>query len=431
MKTASPFDLFKLNAYWVGLAFMWNGLHVILLPAVLLHYAPEELKNTYLGLLTFAGLVLAMIIQPISGALSDRWVSSWGRRRPLALIGTLFDFLFLAILGWAGGLPWLVTGYIGLQISSNLAHGPLQGLLPDQVPSKQLGAASGFKNLMDMAGLVLASLFLGRLVDPASAQPTTAISLVMIVLALAAAITLLGVRERPALPRRSQDPASVGPDIQSLLPSIASTIRHMPARFAWLLVARFVFLLGIYGVQTFAQYYIRDVLRAPDPPQLTGDLLAAITLALIAFALLGGWLGDRFGHVRMHYVAGGVSAVGYALLLGARTPGTLLGVGIVVGVGIGLFLTANWALANMLAPAEEAGKFMGLTNLATAGAGATSRLIGPLIDVGNAALPGAFAGYAGLFILAALCALASILVVRRVGRQAVLEAYRTDAADQI
>ena len=163
--------LLALNAYWVGLAFLWNGLHVIVLPAVLLNYAPEELKNTYLGLLTFVGLVIAMVIQPISGALSDRWVSNWGRRRPLILIGTLFDFGFLAILGWFGGLPWLVIGYFGLQVSSNLAHGPMQGLMPDLLPSSQLGAGSGIKNLMDMLGLILSSLFLGRLMDPQCCYP--------------------------------------------------------------------------------------------------------------------------------------------------------------------------------------------------------------------------------------------------------------------
>jgi MFS family permease len=46
----------------------------------------------------------------------------------------------------------------------------------------------------------------------------------------------------------------------------------------------------------FAQYYIRDILKVANPVALTGNLLSAITLALIAFALAGGWLGDRFDH---------------------------------------------------------------------------------------------------------------------------------------
>ena len=107
MTRTSLRELIYMNSYWVGLSFMWNGLHQLILPAVLLHLVPETQKNTYLGLLTFIGLVIATIMQPISGALSDRWHSKWGRRRPLILIGTAFDYIFLALLGWAGGLGWL------------------------------------------------------------------------------------------------------------------------------------------------------------------------------------------------------------------------------------------------------------------------------------------------------------------------------------
>ena len=90
------------------------------------------------------------------------------------MLGTLGDFIFLAILGWAGGLPWLALGYIGLQFSSNMAHGPMQGLMPDQLPPEQLGAGSGFKNLIDMLGMVVSSLFLGRLFDPTRGPPQPA-----------------------------------------------------------------------------------------------------------------------------------------------------------------------------------------------------------------------------------------------------------------
>lgn len=145
MKKLTLPQLLILNAYWVGISFMWNSLHPIILPAVLLNFVPDAQKNTWLGILTFAGLVIAMVIQPLAGALSDNWHSRWGRRRPLIVIGTIFDFAFLAILGAAGGLTWLFIGYIGLQFSSNLAHGPLQGLLPDRVPASQLGKASSLK----------------------------------------------------------------------------------------------------------------------------------------------------------------------------------------------------------------------------------------------------------------------------------------------
>jgi len=51
---------------------MWNALHPIVLPALLVDLVPAHSKNTYLGLLTFSGLLIAMVLQPVSGALSDR-----------------------------------------------------------------------------------------------------------------------------------------------------------------------------------------------------------------------------------------------------------------------------------------------------------------------------------------------------------------------
>ena len=416
MKPARWHELLVLNTYWLGLSFMWNGLHVIILPAVLLHYVPEQLKNTSLGLLTFTGLIIAMLVQPISGALSDRWVSRWGRRRPLILFGTLGDFIFLAILGWAGGLPWLALGYIGLQFSSNMAHGPMQGLMPDQLPPEQLGAGSGVKNLIDMLGMVISSLFLGRLFDPNAARPSLPVAVIMGLLAAAAAVTLIGVREKASLRRIPLLDAAPKPPILPELPAARAPLspRGPLSPYARLIIARFAFLLGVYGIQTFAQYYVQDVLKAADPPKLTGDLLAAIAVSLIIFALLGGWLGDRFGHIRMHYVAGGIATLGSLLMLFARTPLTLLIFGSVFGIGIGLFLTANWALASLLAPPGDAGKYLGLTNIATAGSAAVGRLLGPLIDLANNARPGENLGYTGLFLFGAVCSLASIFLIRRV-----------------
>jgi len=403
----SVVQLLVLQAYMFGLSFMWNSLHVIVLPAVLLTMVPENLKNTALGLLTFTGLIVAMVVQPLAGAISDRWVSPWGRRRPLITLGTAFDLIFLAFLAWAGGLVWLAVGYIGLQFSSNLAHGAMQGLLPDQVPQNQLGSASALKNFMDMAGLIVASLLMGRVVAPDTRQPLLAVGLVAIVLVVGAAVTILGVHEQPSTAGESSEPR------RSLLDEFRIDWKAN-RNYAWLIVSRLFFLISIYGVQVFAQYFVRDVLAVSNPVKLTGDLLAAITLSLVVFSLVGGWLSDRLGHKRVTYLACLVGGLGCFLLLWANTPGRLLTFGIVFGIGIGLFLTANWALANELAPPAEAGKFLGLTNLATAGAGAIGRLEGPFIDLMNNARPGAWWGYAGLFLTGTVCIAISALLLTKV-----------------
>ena len=161
MRKIAAWEFLTLNAYFFGLSFLWNSLHVIILPTVLLLYVPDEQKNGVLGVLTAAGLVIAMITQPVAGAVSDRWASRWGRRRPMILGGTLLDLAFLGIMALAAGIPGLAAGYVGLQFSSNTAHGPAQGLLPDRVPPDQLGRASAVKSAFDMLGLIAASLLMG------------------------------------------------------------------------------------------------------------------------------------------------------------------------------------------------------------------------------------------------------------------------------
>jgi MFS family permease len=408
MRKIAAWEFFTLNAYFFGLSFMWNSLHLILLPTILLLYVPNDQKNGVLGLLTGVGLIIAMIIQPVAGAISDRWASRWGRRRPLVFLGTITDFLFLGVLAIAGGLPGLAIGYIGLQFTSNTAHGPVQGLLPDLVPPEQLGRGSAVKSALDMLGLIVASLLMGRFLLENGSNWLTAVVIVAAVLAITTLITLAGSREQDSRGKASTAPLHEKPwDMFRVQWSMAPG-------FAWLILSRFVFLAGVYGVQAFAQYFIRDTLGVADPVKLTGDLMAAIAVSLTAFAFGSGWLCDRFGRKPLHVVAALLVAGGSLLMIMAHSPTAVLLCGSIIGAGAGVFITSNWALATDLAPQAEAGKFLGLTNLATAGAGALSRFTGPALDWLNNLQPGRFMGYTALFISSAFFALLALIVLLKV-----------------
>jgi MFS family permease len=398
-----------LNLYWVGLGFMWNSLHVTILPAVLLNYIPESQKNTWLGLLTFFGLILAMLIQPLSGALSDHWMSKFGRRRPFILIGTLFDLLFLGILGFVGGLPALFVGYIGLQISSNIAHGPAQGLMPDEVPADQLGVASGIKTAMDMAGVIISSLLMGFLITSQNADPKRSVLAIMGFLIVFGSLTLFGSHEKiEALEKR--------PRIQwRRLWKDTFNFKMTGNRSYWSLIfSRFLYLVGIYGFQSFAQYYIRDKFPQQDPIAYTQIVMGTFVVVLIIFSLLAGALGDKYGRKRIHVLSGFIGAVGALLLIFASTPTQLILFGSVMGMGLGIFMSTNWAMANQMASGADAGKYMGLTNLATAGSAAVARLEGPMIDGFNNAAPGHWVGWTVLFAVSAVLMLLSSLALRKV-----------------
>jgi MFS family permease len=100
--------------------------------------------------------------------------------------------------------------------------------------------------------------------------------------------------------------------------------------------------------------------------------------------------------------------MGCALLLGTIWVPNLSLIyvaGIILGVATGLFMTANWAMGTNLVPPEEAGRYLGISNLAGAGAGMIgSGIGGPIADYLNLSTPGLgyfaiFAAYVVLFAL--------------------------------
>ena len=82
--------------------------------------------------------------------------------------------------------------------------------------------------------------------------------------------------------------------------------------------------------------------------------------------------------------------------------------GITIGLATGVFMTTNWALGTDLAPPEEAGRYLGVSNLAGAGAGVVGAGVGgPLADYLNGYRPGlgyfvVFGCYGLLFLLSAV-----------------------------
>ena len=61
--------------------------------------------------------------------------------------------VFLVGLYLADAWIGLLVFYVALQFSSNFAQGPFQGYMPDLVPAKQVGLASGLMGLMILLGI--------------------------------------------------------------------------------------------------------------------------------------------------------------------------------------------------------------------------------------------------------------------------------------
>jgi MFS family permease len=165
-------------------------------------------------------------------------------------------------------------------------------------------------------------------------------------------------------------------------------------------------------VHSFGFYYFQDALRIESPARMVGDLMMIVGVSITLVAYPAGMLSERWGRKPLSLVACAMAGVGMAMLTISRDAGMLMFLGGLIGVGMGIFASVNWAWATDLVPPAEAGKYLGLSNLATAGSAAASRLLGPAIDLINAHLP--YAGYSTLFGLATVAALMGLLVTIRI-----------------
>ncbi len=130
-------------------------------------------------------------------------------------------------------------------------------------------------------------------------------------------------------------------------------------------------------------------------------LAALVAFTALLAAIPGGAATARWGRVRTVLGSALLGALGAAAFAVAPEYRVLFVIAIPFGMAMGVFLSADWALMVELVPPDEAGRYLGLSNVATAGAGLLAVAIGgPVADLVNAASPGL--GYRAVFALAAI-----------------------------
>ena len=62
-------------------------MNIQLLPTRVPELVDDEIKGTAIGAIVVVGLIVAILVQPMAGAFSDRVRLRWGRRRPIMAAG--------------------------------------------------------------------------------------------------------------------------------------------------------------------------------------------------------------------------------------------------------------------------------------------------------------------------------------------------------
>ena len=411
-RPASRLPWYRLAAvtlFSLALGVVSNTLEPAVLGHKVLELVPEQ-KNTALGFTTFAGLSVAVLWQPIVGAWSDRTRSRWGRRAPYFIAGTAMVAACLYAIALAPTFAVVVAGVLLIQLASNTVQGPWQALIPDQVPPGQRGAASGLKAAFDILAFVLGRQISGRLV--AAGSVVGAVSFAAGLFTLALLLTLAAARERTT----SDAPIPARSGLRTLAASFTIDWKARPA-FAWWFANRLLFWGGFIALNTFLLFYLIDVVRMAEAEaqRFVGNMSTVLGLVLLVVTLPAGWLADRVGRKPLVAASGLIAAAGTAMVLVVRTPVLITAAGALIGLAMGVFLSANWALVTDLVPEGEAARYLGIANIATAGGSGLARMMGgTLIDPLNRLLGSPSAGYLALYALTMVAFLMGTLAITRV-----------------
>lgn len=195
----------KLNyrrTFLIGLAFMsissfWQVYDNII---------PLILKNTFelgeivTGVIMALDNVLAIVLLPVFGAISDRIDTKLGKRTPFIIVGTVLAIIFMLLLpaaDMAVNLPLFVGALFGVLISMGLYRSPAVALMPDLTPNRLRSKANAVINLLGAVGgvysLIMIKLLVGKGLRPNYEPLFLSVAAVM---GLAVLVLVLTIKEK-------------------------------------------------------------------------------------------------------------------------------------------------------------------------------------------------------------------------------------------
>ncbi len=129
----SFWQIINMNFGFFGLQYSF-GLQQANMSPIYKFLGAEESKLPYLWL---AGPLTGLIVQPIIGALSDKTLSKYGRRKPYFLIGAIFCSISLFIMPFSNSVLMAASILWILDAANNITQEPYRAFVSDKLNQNQ------------------------------------------------------------------------------------------------------------------------------------------------------------------------------------------------------------------------------------------------------------------------------------------------------
>ncbi|MGW0590444.1 MFS transporter [Streptosporangium sp. NPDC002607] len=385
-------------ALWMG----YFGPLQVLLPSQVAVVDPAG-KEGALALVTGLGAAVAMLFNPIAGALSDRTAGRFGRRHPWSLAGALVGAGALVLLAGQGTIVGLAAGWCLAQAGLNAMQASLNAGVPDHVPVSQRGEVSGWIGIPQSLGVVLAVVLVTMVA-------TTTESGYFLIAVLIPLCVLPFVLTTPDPRLAARPPFELGAFLRGFW---ISPRAHPDFFWAWL--TRFLMQLGNAVATLYLLYFLTDAVgyeRLFPGKRAEDGLLTLIliyTTTVVLTTVVAGVVSDRLGRRRALVTASGLISVVPAVMLAFWPLWPVATVGAaIMGVGFGIYLSVDNALVTQVLPAAEGrAKDLGVINIANSG----PQVLGPVIA---GPIVAGLGGYPVLYLTSAALALLGAALVWKI-----------------
>ncbi|MBM31933.1 MAG: hypothetical protein CL764_03640 [Chloroflexi bacterium] len=382
-------SLLNLSSYVFGISGTLVTLGAIILPYKVLDILNASTvtflgmnlgKNGLLGLISLITGLTASLIQPLAGFFSDKNIkSSYGQRIPFIFVGGIGVSFFSLLLVPVQSVLGLMIIFMIINIFGNLGEGPANALIKDHIESKNFGSASGVFNFSRVLGAAIVLLitlqFMKNYSGPQEAQwfwgSIIFISIIMLVSTIWSSLSLK-TEKLNLIPQQINS--------KNIEKESTEWTKNQKKKFLWFIIAFSISVTSLSSLQTFAIYFVSDVVIQSNIAQTTTLIILVLCLTIGMIVIPAGYISDKIGKKPLLILASISGVIGPSLMIPFHTVIPVLIGCALIGTSVGLILSIFWAIVNDLVPKDFAGRTLGFTAIAFLIGSGLARSSGFLVD---------------------------------------------------
>ena len=377
--TLSFWQVVNMNVGFFGIQFSF-GLQQSNMSPIYKYLGADEAS---LPLLSLAGPVTGLLVQPLIGAMSDRTDSRWGRRTPYFMIGALLCSLGLLVMPFSPAL-WFAAGLLWiLDAANNVTMEPYRAYVSDRLDKRQHSIGfltqSAFTGLAQTLAYLSPSLLFwwGMDKDAVNAHNIPYVTITAFIIGAVFSITTVwwSVHTTPELPLSAEEKAAMRAKpvgLAATLAEIWSAIKEMPPtmrRLWWMklfqwygMVCYWIYIVPalahtMYGTSDASSQGFRDA------GLLNGQIGGFYNFIafIAAFAMVP--FTRRLGAKWVHAVCLTAAGIGMWCIPGIHDKALLFIPMLGVGLAWASIMGNPYILLAGSIPPERAGVYMGIFNM--------------------------------------------------------------------